>query len=71
MYNADSYVSQVANQRWLTVGAILVVGGAGLLAADAVSELQSKLALAYPVVPKCGSETQSCSMPRSVLWLQR
>lgn len=29
---------QVANQRWLTVGALLVVGVGGLLAADAVSE---------------------------------
>lgn len=27
---------QVAHQRWLTVGAIVLVGGAGLLAADAV-----------------------------------
>jgi intracellular septation protein A len=30
---------QVSKQRWLTVGAILVFGGAGLLAADSVSGL--------------------------------
>lgn len=31
--------AKVANQKWLTVGAILFVAGAGLLAADATAEL--------------------------------
>jgi hypothetical protein len=35
--------AQVANQRWLTVGAIIFVGGAGLLAADAVSTAHTLL----------------------------
>jgi hypothetical protein len=32
---------QVSQQRWLTVGAILFFGGAGLLAADSVSATQA------------------------------
>ncbi|WIA14048.1 hypothetical protein OEZ86_012567 [Tetradesmus obliquus] len=32
-------LEKVSKQRWLTVGAILFFGGAGLLAADSAAEL--------------------------------
>lgn len=42
---------QVGNQRWLTVGAIIFLGGAGLLAADAVRKAHTA-ALSQPCCPR-------------------